>query len=90
MRHLQIVDIPRKVHYAPGLLSDAVLHTYEKIEKQVMDIVLNKQVQTITGETISLQADTICFHGDGYGVAIHATMITQALKRQTCNVSCAW
>lgn len=69
------------------LLQGAVLHTYEEIETQVMDIVLNKQVQTITGEMISLQADTICFHGDGQGVASHAHQIRQALASVNVRVS---
>lgn len=68
------------------LLPNAVLHTYKEIEKQVMDIVLNKQVQTITGETISLHADTICFHGDGQGVASHAYQIRQALESANVRV----
>lgn len=62
------------------LLSNAVIHTYEEIEKQVKNIILNKQVRTITGEIISLQADTICFHGDGEGVADHVRTIRQALE----------
>ncbi|MCZ2260534.1 LamB/YcsF family protein [Sporosarcina sp. G11-34] len=62
------------------LLSNAVLRTYEEIEKQVKDIVLKKQVRSVTGELISLQADTICFHGDGEGVAHNASTIRRALE----------
>lgn len=62
------------------LLSNSVIRTYEEIEKQVKDIVLNKQVRTITGELISLKADTICFHGDGEGVAHNAGTIRQTLE----------
>ena len=61
-------------------LPDAVLHTYDEIERQVMDIVLKKRVQTITGEYISIQADTLCFHGDGAGVALYAKSIRQSLE----------
>jgi len=62
------------------LLPNAVLRTYEEIEQQVKDIVLNKQVCSVTGEMISLQADTICFHGDGEGVAHNASTIRRALE----------
>lgn len=62
------------------LLPNAVLRTYEEIENQVMNIILNKQVRTATGELMSLQADTICFHGEGEGVALHARKIRQALE----------
>ena len=62
------------------LLANAVLLTYKEIEKQVKNIVLNKQVQTVSGEVISLQADTICFHGDGVGVAAHVGRVRKALE----------
>lgn len=62
------------------MLPNAVLHTYEEIEQQVLNIVLNKQVQTISGATISLEADTICFHGDGNDVAQHVKRVRHALE----------
>ncbi len=62
------------------LLPNAALHTYEEIEQQVMNIVLNKQVLTITGTKIALEADTLCFHGDGNDVAQRAKQIRQALE----------
>ena len=70
----------------PRLLPNAVLRTYEEIENQVKNIVLNKQVHTITGELISLQANTICFHGDGEGVATHVRRIRQALEVEGVSV----
>lgn len=68
------------------LLPNAVFRTYEEIENQVKNIVLNKQIHTITGELISLQADTICFHGDGEDVATHVRRIRQALEVEGVNV----
>ena len=69
------------------LLENAVLHTYEEIEQQVMDIVLNNQVKTITGETISLQAATICFHGDGENVGNYTRLVRQTLEAKAVQVS---
>ncbi len=65
---------------------NSVIHTYEEIEKQIVDIVINKQVETITGEIIELQADTICFHGDGVGVASYAKGIRQVLEKASIQV----
>ncbi|WP_318618113.1 5-oxoprolinase subunit PxpA [Sporosarcina sp. YIM B06819] len=62
------------------LLPTAVLHTDEEIEQQVMDIVLHGRVQTITGTTIALEADTLCFHGDGINVAKRVRQMRQALE----------
>lgn len=62
------------------LLPTAVLHTDEEIEQQVMDIVLHGRVQTITGAVIALEADTLCFHGDGSDVARRVKQMRQALE----------
>lgn len=61
------------------LLPTAVLHTDEEIEQQVMDIVLHRRVQTITGTTISLEANTLCFHGDSSEVARRVKQMRQVL-----------
>ncbi|WP_342513064.1 5-oxoprolinase subunit PxpA [Sporosarcina sp. FSL K6-1522] len=68
-------------------LPNAVLHTYEEIEQQVMDIVLNKQVQTLTGAAVTMEADTLCFHGDGSDVALRVQKIRQALEVANIRVS---
>ncbi len=61
------------------LLPTAVLQTDEEIERQVMDIVLHRRVQTITGTVISIEADTLCFHGDGSDVARRVKQMRQSL-----------
>jgi 5-oxoprolinase (ATP-hydrolysing) subunit A len=48
----------------PRSLPDAVLHDADRVEEQVLRMVEHQQVHTITGEIISIQADTICLHGD--------------------------
>ena len=68
------------------MLPNAVIHTYEEIEKQIVDIVVHNKLQTISGETIELQADTICFHGDGVGVANYAKRIRQVLAKESIQV----
>ena len=42
----------------------AVIHDAQLCQQRVLDMVLNQKVDTIDGQTISIQADTICIHGD--------------------------
>ncbi|MBY0098864.1 LamB/YcsF family protein [Mesobacillus maritimus] len=67
-------------------LPNAVLHTYEEILEQVREIVFNKRVKTATGNWIPLEADTICFHGDGQNVAHHTALIRDALAKEKVQV----
>jgi len=64
----------------------AVLHTYEEILDQVREIVFNKRVRTATGNWIPLEADTLCFHGDGQNVAHHTALIRDALAKENVQV----
>ena len=42
----------------------AVIHDAQLCQQRVLDMVLNQRVKSIDGQTISIQADTICIHGD--------------------------
>ncbi|MDA9558325.1 5-oxoprolinase subunit PxpA, partial [Vibrio sp.] len=48
----------------PRSLDGAVLSQKEDILNQVLSISKNKEVTSLTGSLIPLQADTICVHGD--------------------------
>jgi 5-oxoprolinase (ATP-hydrolysing) subunit A len=48
----------------PRSLPNSVLHDADKVEEQVMRMVERQEVVTSGGEVISIQADTICLHGD--------------------------
>ncbi len=43
---------------------DAVFSKVEEVVKQVESIVFDKRVETTAGKYISIQADSICIHGD--------------------------
>ena len=45
-------------------------------------MVKTQTVTATTGETVFLQADTICLHGDGEKAVIFAKMIYEALKKE--------
>jgi 5-oxoprolinase (ATP-hydrolysing) subunit A len=64
------------------LLPNAVLKTFDEILNQVQEIVFNQRVKGLSGNWITLKADTICFHGDGANVAQHTGRIRQALEKE--------
>ncbi|WP_010136224.1 5-oxoprolinase subunit PxpA [Ochrovirga pacifica] len=58
----------RRYHAKGTLVSRAnpkgVIHQKEVVWKQVKSIVLDKELETIEGEKIKIEVDSICFHGD--------------------------
>jgi 5-oxoprolinase (ATP-hydrolysing) subunit A len=62
----------------PRTFPDSVLHDADRVEEQVMKMIEHHQVRALTGEVISLQADTICLHGDN----IQGVNLAKRLKRR--------
>jgi 5-oxoprolinase (ATP-hydrolysing) subunit A len=74
----------------PRTLPYALIEEEEKAVTQVMQIVNNKTVTAINGETISLNAKTICLHGDGkhsvqFAEALHGRLIAGGISIQSFN-----
>lgn len=57
------------------------------VVKQVDQLVKEKCVTTLTGEIISIEADTICIHGDGDHALEFAKHIHTALQSMGCRIS---
>ena len=53
---------------------------------QVLQMVKTQTVTATTGETVQLQADTICLHGDGEKAVVFAKMIYEALKAECIHI----
>lgn len=66
--------------------SNAVINSGGKAVEQTLQMVLDQSVQTITGETICIKADTICIHGDGANARAFAKTINQALKERNISI----
>ncbi|GAA0451510.1 5-oxoprolinase subunit PxpA [Alkalibacillus silvisoli] len=64
----------------------AVITDYEEIERQVFNFVFHGYVETITGERVFIEADTLCFHGDGKSVFRHANRIRTKLEQEGVQV----
>ncbi len=61
-------------------LEGAVLHEKEKVLEQIYSMVMNGEVNTFTGETKPIKAQTICLHSDTEGAAELAKHIHTFLK----------
>ena len=58
----------------------SVIHDTAKVVERAIKMVRDKQVITVTGSTIALQADTMCLHGDTPGAAALAREIRHGLE----------
>ena len=65
----------------PRSLPDAVIEDEEKAVKQVLQMVQDKRVRTVSGKEISIMAETICIHGDGKHAPILAEKIFHILQQ---------
>ncbi|WP_034758857.1 LamB/YcsF family protein [Rossellomorea vietnamensis] len=64
----------------PRSLPHAVLHDGDEVEKQVLRMVEKQEVVSIDGKTVSIQADTICLHGDNEAALSLAKRLSQKLR----------
>lgn len=67
---------------APRHMEGAVISDENTSIHQVLQLVLEKRVKTITGSEIPLQADSICLHGDGNKAVEMAKIISSTLKNK--------
>jgi len=64
----------------PRSQAGALIETEENALQQVLQMIKKGTVQTISGKTIPIVAETICIHGDGKHAAAFAKKINEALK----------
>lgn len=63
----------------PRSYADAMIHAADESVTQVVRMVQEGVVVARTGETIAVQADTVCIHGDGEHAISFAQTLRQAL-----------
>ncbi|MGN6418040.1 MAG: LamB/YcsF family protein [Pseudobacter sp.] len=59
---------------------DAMLHSQEASVAQVLQMVQQQTVQSLSGKTVPVKAETICIHGDGSDAVSFAKAIHNALS----------
>lgn len=60
----------------------ALIETAEQSLAQVLQIILHQTIRSTDGQEISMQADTICIHGDGEHAVEFAQLIKKSLDQQ--------
>lgn len=71
----------------PRNKTNAMITEEEVCLGQVLEMVKNKRVQSISGEMVSLSAETICIHGDGDHAVTFAKTLHTKLKAEGVNIS---
>jgi UPF0271 protein len=67
---------------APRSMPGAVIQHEQEAFAQVLSMVKDERVMSISGEWIRLKADTICIHGDHAGAALFAKGLRQLLEKE--------
>jgi UPF0271 protein len=62
--------------------ANAVLQKEDEVKQQLLMMVTENRVKTVTGQHIQLISDTVCLHGDGEHALSFAQLVTQTLKTQ--------
>ncbi len=65
----------------------SVIHDTAKVVERAIRMVRDKEVVAVDGSTITLQADTICLHGDTPGAAEHARAVRMGLEAAGIHVA---
>lgn len=65
----------------PRSVAGALIENASESETQVLQMIKEKTVTTVSGKKISIEADTICIHGDGKHAVDFAKNIFASLKQ---------
>ncbi len=66
----------------PRSQSNALIEVEQKALEQILQMIKERTVTTVSGKRISIIAETICIHGDGKHAAAFAKKINEALKKE--------
>jgi UPF0271 protein len=65
----------------------SVIHDTHQVVARAIKMVKEQKVVAVDGSTITLQADTICLHGDTPGAADHARAVRAGLEKAGITIS---
>ncbi|MCW3116438.1 MAG: LamB/YcsF family protein [Chitinophagaceae bacterium] len=70
----------------PRKQSNALIENTDKAIAQVLQMIKEKTVTSVTGNRVSILAETICIHGDGKNAVELAKTIHQHLKQEVIDI----
>ncbi|NDI35686.1 LamB/YcsF family protein [Chengkuizengella sediminis] len=71
----------------PRNQKEALIEDAEEATVQVLSMIQQQKVKTVYGKEISIQADTICVHGDGLEALTFVKMIRKKLQEEGIHIS---
>lgn len=71
----------------PRGAAEALIHDEARAVAQVTSLVVRGQVQAVSGELVSVRADTVCLHGDGAQAVPFAQRLRRALEAAELRVA---
>lgn len=71
----------------PRVKPNAMLETTEASVQQVLQMIKEQTVTSVSGKTVPIEAQTICIHGDGEQAVDFAKTIYQTLQQQQIGIS---
>lgn len=73
----------------PRNQANALIDSTDNCIKQVLQMILQKTVTSVTGQTVPIIAETICLHGDGNQAVHFAAAIYQVLQQHRIHIQSA-
>ena len=70
----------------PRSREDALIADEEMAVRQVLQMLREKSVTSVSGEKVSIEAQTICIHGDGRNAPAFAKAISEGLERHEVSI----
>ncbi|MFC4354299.1 LamB/YcsF family protein [Chryseomicrobium palamuruense] len=70
----------------PRSISGSVLTEMEDISEQILGMIFDKRVKSLTGEWVDIDVQTICFHGDGQSADRYLTEVKRMLEARGVKV----
>jgi len=70
----------------PRSVANAIIKSEDEAIKQVFDFALKQEVNSINGNRISVNAETLCLHGDGEHAVAFARLISELLTKEGVSI----
>ena len=75
-------------HLTPKYLDHAMIDNAQEACEQVLQIIFDKKVNTVHGSPISIEANTVCIHGDSTLAIEIARALHESLRKKDIEIKC--
>jgi 5-oxoprolinase (ATP-hydrolysing) subunit A len=71
----------------PRTSAGALIENEDDAARQVLEMVLNRRVRTLSGKQTEIKPDSVCIHGDGKNALTYAKAIVRELKANHVSIT---